>query len=79
MKDRKCGGKKRSNRMAKVIQCSALFPGCTFVARGENETEVLIDAAKHLTEVHDLREIDQKLLEQARAAMHDVIAEGSGG
>ena len=49
------------------------------MARGENETEVLIDAAKHLTGVHDLREIDQKLLEQARAAMRDVSVERAGG
>lgn len=72
-------GRKKLDPMAKVIHCSALFPGCTFIAHGEDETKVMIDAAKHLTQVHDLREIDQKLLEQARAAMRDVSAERAGG
>lgn len=65
--------------MAKVIHCSAFFPGCTFVARGKDETEVLIHVARHLTEVHDLREIDETLLKQAQAAMRDVSAEGAAG
>lgn len=65
--------------MAKVIHCRELFPECTFVARGREETEVLIQAANHLTDVHDLREIDEELLKKARAAMREVSAEVSGG
>jgi predicted small metal-binding protein len=60
--------------MAKVIHCSAIYPGCTFVAYGEDETAVLINAARHLTEKHDLREINQELLHKARAAMHEATA-----
>jgi predicted small metal-binding protein len=60
--------------MAKAIQCSAIYPGCTFVAYGEDETAVLINAAHHLTEKHDLREINQELLHKARAAMRETSA-----
>lgn len=72
-------GWRKKIEMAKVIHCRELFPRCTFVAHGKDETEVLIHAANHLTEVHDLREIDKELLKKARAAMRDVSAEGSGG
>ena len=73
------GPAKEKIKMAKVIHCDELFSGCTFVAHGKGETEVLIDAANHLTGVHDLREIDEELLKKARAAMREVSAEVSGG
>lgn len=58
--------------MAKLlIHCNELFPGCSFVAHGEDETTVLIDAAHHLTAKHDVRDIDQELLKKARAAMRE--------
>jgi predicted small metal-binding protein len=60
--------------MAKVIHCSAIYPGCTFVAYGEDQTAVLINAARHLPEKHDLREINQELLRKARAAMREITA-----
>lgn len=63
--------------MAKVIHCSEIYPGCTFVAHGEDETAVLINAAHHLTERHDLREINYDLLKKARAAMHEATARAS--
>lgn len=60
--------------MGKVIHCSAIYPGCTFVAYGEDETAVLVNAAHHLTETHDVREINQELLHKARAAMRETAA-----
>ncbi|HXT87286.1 MAG TPA: DUF1059 domain-containing protein [Verrucomicrobiae bacterium] len=64
--------------MAKVIHCGEVFPECTAVVHGKDETEVLIAAARHWTEVHDVREIDHELLVKARAAMRDVSAGAVG-
>ncbi len=64
--------------MAKLIPCGALVPHCVFVARGKDDTEVLIHLAHHLTAAHDLREIDHDLLKKARAAMHEVAASDAG-
>lgn len=64
--------------MAKLIACGALVPHCIFVARGKDDTEVLIHLAHHLTEAHDLREIDHDLLQKARAAMREVFASEAG-
>jgi predicted small metal-binding protein len=64
--------------MAKVIHCSQIFPRCPFVIQGKDETEVLINAAHHWTEEHEVREIERELLRKASEAMLEASAEGSG-
>lgn len=43
--------------MAKVLRCSDVVPGCSYVARGETCEEVFIRAEEHVRMKHQLREV----------------------
>jgi len=55
--------------MAKVLRCGELFPGCSVEARGENEEEVLKQAAVHAKRDHGVTEIDAAMLAKVKAAI----------
>jgi len=57
--------------MAKVMKCGDIVPGCTFVARGETEEQVLTRTAEHAKEDHGMDSIPTEVLAKVKAAIHD--------
>lgn len=55
--------------MAKVLKCGELFPGCSVVARGETEEELLKQAAEHARRDHGVAQIDAPTLAKVKAAI----------
>ncbi len=55
--------------MAKEMRCADLMPGCSFVATGVTETEVMTKAAQHAKEKHNIREITPDLAKKVTAAI----------
>jgi predicted small metal-binding protein len=58
--------------MAKELKCGELFPGCSIVARGETEDEILQQAAVHAKRDHGVQEIDAATLAKVKAAIRIV-------
>jgi predicted small metal-binding protein len=57
--------------MTKVLRCSELMPGCPWEGRGESEADVLMQAAEHAKEAHNLTDISPELIAQVRGAIQD--------
>lgn len=57
--------------MAKTMSCRDVGPDCDFVARGENEEEVMGQVAEHARNEHGFEEVPAELAEKARAAIKD--------
>jgi predicted small metal-binding protein len=57
--------------MTKVLRCNELMPGCNWEGRGESETEVLMQAAEHAKDAHNLTDISPELIAQVRGAIRD--------
>lgn len=55
--------------MARVLECRDLGMDCDFVAKGQDDNEVLRHAAAHAQEAHGLSSIPPELLEKARGAI----------
>jgi predicted small metal-binding protein len=55
--------------MGKVLHCGELFPGCAIVASGENEDEILKQAAEHARRDHGVTQIDAATLARVKAAI----------
>ena len=55
--------------MGKILKCGELFPGCSVEARGENEEDVLKQAAVHAKRDHGVVEIDAATLAKVKAAI----------
>jgi len=54
------GGSQRARKeggMAKVLRCGEFMVKCPYVVHGATEEEVLREAAKHLAEVHHIKEL----------------------
>lgn len=65
--------------MKKLLRCCDVIPGCDFIARGVNENEILMRAARHARLVHDVSWMTPDLLKRVLAAIRDdepVIVEG---
>ncbi len=60
--------------MAKELRCRDVGPDCDFVARGENEDEIMQKAAEHGRDAHGFQEIPPDLAEKARASIRDTQA-----
>jgi predicted small metal-binding protein len=60
--------------MPKTVGCRDVGADCDFVARGENEDEVMRKVAEHARTDHDMKEIPVELVEQVRLAIHDEAA-----
>jgi len=55
--------------MAKVLNCGELFLGCSIVARGESDEEILKQAAEHAKRDHGVKEIDAATAAKVKAAI----------
>jgi predicted small metal-binding protein len=57
--------------MTKVLKCNDVNPGCSFVARGDSEADVLKQAAEHAKTAHKMREIPADVLSKVRGAIRE--------
>lgn len=57
--------------MAKEARCADILHDCDYVARGDDEEQVMEDVAKHVLDVHDIKTISPELARRVRAAVHD--------
>lgn len=60
--------------MAKVVSCREVGVDCDFVARGDNEQEILQRCAEHARKEHGMNEIPADLADKVRAAIRDDAA-----
>lgn len=58
---------KEEGDMAKVLRCGDLMSGCQHVVRGENEEDVLKQAAKHAAEAHNIKEVTPDLVAKVKS------------
>ncbi|MBV9441648.1 MAG: DUF1059 domain-containing protein [Acidobacteriaceae bacterium] len=47
------------------------MPGCEYVARGQNEDEVLARAAEHAKRDHGMESIPDDVIDKVKSAIHD--------
>ncbi len=57
--------------MAKEFHCSDVMQGCDYVAQGQDENEVMQNAAQHGKDVHGLNEIPADVQQKVRSGIHD--------
>jgi predicted small metal-binding protein len=55
--------------VAKELRCGDVMPGCTFVASGTTEEEVLKKAAQHAKDKHNVKELTTDLVMKVKAAI----------
>jgi predicted small metal-binding protein len=60
--------------MPKTVGCRDVGADCDFVARGENEDEVMQKVAEHARTDHKMSEIPAEMVDKVRAAIHDEAA-----
>lgn len=57
--------------MSKVMRCGDIVPGCEYVARGQNEGEVIEQAAEHAKTEHGMDSIPDDILNKVKSAIHE--------
>jgi len=57
--------------MSKVMRCGDVVPGCEYVARGQNDEEVLARAADHAKKDHGMESIPEDVLKKVKSAIQD--------
>jgi predicted small metal-binding protein len=57
--------------MAKVMKCRTVGLDCDFVARGENDDEVMAKVAEHARKDHGMQTIPQEVAAKVKAAIHE--------
>jgi predicted small metal-binding protein len=57
--------------MAKLLRCGAIIPDCGHIVRAESVDEILRLAAEHAKEAHGVKQVDEAMLQQVRAAITD--------
>ncbi len=57
--------------MTKQLKCGDLMPGCDFVARGDNEEEVMKAAAEHAKAAHGMEQVTPELAAKVKGAITD--------
>jgi predicted small metal-binding protein len=60
--------------MSKVLRCADVVGSCDFVARGDSEQEILVQASEHARSAHNIDEITPEVAEKVRAAIRDEAA-----
>ncbi len=60
--------------MAKIVSCRDAGADCDFVARGDNEEEVLRQVTEHARTDHNMSEIPADVRDKVRAAIRDEAA-----
>ena len=61
--------------MSKVLHCRDLGPDCNFVARGQNENDVMRQVADHARTAHGIDPVPPDLAQKAQASIRE---EGAG-
>jgi len=56
--------------MVKELRCADVMPGCSWVATGSTDDEVMKKVSQHAKEKHNIREITPDLAKKVRAAIH---------
>jgi predicted small metal-binding protein len=59
---------KRRTKMAKVLRCDDVMPGCQFEARGTEE-EVMKKAAEHARKEHNITNLTPEIVNKVKAAI----------
>src|SRR5229473_2935843 len=59
-------------RMAKMLKCGDLMPGCTVVIEGKDENEVMAKASEHARQKHGVYSVSPDMAAKAKAAIIDV-------
>lgn len=57
--------------MAKFVSCRDVGVDCDFVARGQNEQEVLQQCAEHARSAHGMQELTPELAEKVRSGIRE--------
>jgi predicted small metal-binding protein len=57
--------------MAKIMKCSSTGMDCDFVARGENEDQVMAQVAEHARKDHGMQTIPSEVAAKVKAAIHE--------
>jgi predicted small metal-binding protein len=57
--------------MGKVMACSSTGMDCDFVARGENEDQVMAQVAEHARKDHGMQTIPPEVAAKVKAAIHE--------
>jgi predicted small metal-binding protein len=62
---------REDHSMLRELRCSDLMPGCNFVVRGNDDSEVMRKTAEHVRSVHKMVAIAMDVERKARAAIRD--------
>lgn len=57
--------------MAKRLSCGDIVPGCDYVARGENEDEIMAQVAEHARTAHGVEDVSPEMADKARSVIRD--------
>jgi predicted small metal-binding protein len=57
--------------MSKVMKCRTVGLDCDFVARGENDEQVMAKVAEHARKDHGMQTIPKDVVTKVKAAIHE--------
>jgi predicted small metal-binding protein len=57
--------------MSKVMKCRTVGLDCDFVARGENDEQVMAKVAEHARKDHGMQTIPEDVVTKVKAAIHE--------
>jgi predicted small metal-binding protein len=60
--------------MAKTVSCRDVGSECDFVAKGNNEEEIMSQVTEHARKEHNMSEIPSDVRDRLRAAIRDEAA-----
>jgi predicted small metal-binding protein len=66
--------RKEGAEMAKTMSCRDVGFDCGFVAKGETEEDILLQAAAHARSVHNINEITPEIAEKVKNTIKDEAA-----
>jgi predicted small metal-binding protein len=61
--------------VVRELRCADLMPGCSFVAQGKDDSEVMKKTAEHARRVHKMVAIAMNVEKKARASIRDARAD----
>ena len=57
--------------MAKVMKCRTVGLDCDFVARGENDEQIMAQVAEHAKRDHGMQTIPNDVVQKVKASIHE--------
>jgi predicted small metal-binding protein len=57
--------------MAKVLKCRTVGLDCDFVARGENDEQIMTQVAEHARKDHGMHTIPNDVADRVKASIHE--------